>query len=273
VEHCERGPKNAVNYSRHEQGAGLVVLGGEEVDFEEAAVLGEKCCTAKLAPKWLVEHGTISLEEWLEDHGPITRPGRCIPCEGWEPEEPEDKGKVRFWVGDWTVQHEDEHINRTHLIQRVQQAVKVLRAKGYDAKFVGGSKGSLLEAATEQGLVALWAGAHGFCDYLSWPGRRDYLKCEMAATFNKARIFAIEPLSGLDSDWPPSMDSDVLRRLYVYHCIYELTDKDIGAVRQLYSAVTGVPTWKLRTCAVDKFGYCHFTQYAESISELAMVLP
>jgi len=66
---------------------GLVFLGCEEVDWEEAAVLGEKCCTAKLAPKGVVEHGTISLEEWLEVHGPITRPGRCIPCEGSEPEE------------------------------------------------------------------------------------------------------------------------------------------------------------------------------------------
>ena len=65
---------------------GLVFLGCEEVDWKEAPVLGEKCCTAKLAPKGLVEHGTISLEEWLEVHGPITRPGRCIPCEGSERE-------------------------------------------------------------------------------------------------------------------------------------------------------------------------------------------
>ena len=69
---------------------GLVFLGCEEVDWEEAPVLGEKCCTAKLAPKGVVEHGTISLEEWLEVHGPITRPGRCIPCEGWQPEDPKD---------------------------------------------------------------------------------------------------------------------------------------------------------------------------------------
>jgi len=58
--------------------------------WEEAPVLGEKCCTAKLAPKGVVEHGTISLEEWLEVHGPITRPGRCIPCKGSEPEEQKD---------------------------------------------------------------------------------------------------------------------------------------------------------------------------------------
>jgi len=74
---------------------GLVFLGCEEVDWEAAPVLGEKCCTAKLAPKALVEHGTISLEEWLEVHGPITRPGRCIPCEGWEPEE-EGKCKLEW---------------------------------------------------------------------------------------------------------------------------------------------------------------------------------
>jgi len=85
MEQCERGPKNLTNDSSHEQKPGQVFLGCEEVDWEEAAILGEKCCTAKLAPKGLVEHGTISLEEWLEDHGPITRPGRCIPCEGSEP--------------------------------------------------------------------------------------------------------------------------------------------------------------------------------------------
>jgi len=111
---------------------GLVFLGCEEVDWEPAAVLGEKCCTAKLAPKGLVEHGKISLDEWLEVHGPITRPGRCIPCEGWEPEpEPEELKDCRL---EWRMSAKRSNAGRLTLMRGNRPVAKFDGYSGYSGK-------------------------------------------------------------------------------------------------------------------------------------------
>jgi len=238
--------------------------------------LGEKCCTAKLAPKWLVEHGTISLDEWLELHGPITRPGRCIPCEGSEPAPDAGKGVVLFWVGDYRNMVEQngewlpgspsphwQHV-RYEIIQVVWTAIGDLKAKGYDAKFVGGEEAALSSAAKRPNLVALWAGAHGSCS----GALENVFYCGLWTTDDGAFIASSGPApTGVKNEWHHM--SPQVKYLYVYHCYDKHGYPTQVQAQQLYAKVTGLSPGKIELCKAGSDGLCYPRQYMDSIRELA----